>query len=107
MRDLHVCDLTKPLEKGTQLVFGNIARKTADEDSGIVRVCELIHGLGLVVKPKCRLAHLSIPPLTPHLWATYTTAMHRSHATAARLVFRCSRGDAHRSVAAVYTLHFR
>ncbi len=43
--DLDVGDLAKALEEGAKLVLGDVARQTADEDSRVVGISELIHGL--------------------------------------------------------------
>lgn len=42
-RDLHVCDLSKSLKEGAQLVLGDVAREAANKDSGVVGVGELVH----------------------------------------------------------------
>lgn len=44
-RDLDVGDFTKALEERAKLVFSDVAGETTDEDGGVVRVGELIHGL--------------------------------------------------------------
>lgn len=43
-RDLDVCYLAESLEERTQLVLSHVARQTADEHSGVIRVSELVHG---------------------------------------------------------------
>lgn len=42
-RNLDVGYLPKPLEEGSQFVFGYITRKTAHENSGVVWIGELVH----------------------------------------------------------------
>ena len=44
-RDLDVGDLAEALEEGAKLVLGDVARQTTDEDSRVVGIGELIHGL--------------------------------------------------------------
>lgn len=87
--DLDIGDLTEALEERSQLVLGHVARKTADKDSGVVWISELVHRLWCAVVPKRRHAHL-----------------HHSHLVHAdRLVLRgCSR-DTHGSVTTVDALH--
>lgn len=47
--DLDVGDLAESLEEGAELVLGNVPGQATDEDRGVVRVSELVHGLhGLV-----------------------------------------------------------
>jgi hypothetical protein len=42
-RNLDVGDLAKALEEGTQLILGNVAGQTTNEDRGVVGVGELVH----------------------------------------------------------------
>jgi hypothetical protein len=44
-RDLDVSNFAESLEKRAKLVLSNVARETTNEDGGVVRVGELIHGL--------------------------------------------------------------
>jgi hypothetical protein len=47
--DLDVGDLAESLEERTELILRDIAGQATDEDRGVVRVSELVHGLhGLV-----------------------------------------------------------
>ncbi len=48
-RNLDVGDFTESLEEGAQLVFGDVARETTDEDGRVVGVGELVHLRGRVV----------------------------------------------------------
>ena len=44
-RDLDVGDFAESLEERAKLVLGDVARETANENSGVVGVSELVHGL--------------------------------------------------------------
>ena len=44
-RNLDVGDFAEALEERAKLVLSDVARQTADEDSGVVGVRELVHGL--------------------------------------------------------------
>jgi hypothetical protein len=56
--DLHVGNLTKALEERTKFIFGDVSRETSDEDGGVVRVSELVHGLrGTIVTEWRRSTH--------------------------------------------------
>ena len=44
-RNLDIGNLAETLEEGTQLVLGDVARETANENGGVVGVGELVHGL--------------------------------------------------------------
>lgn len=99
--DFDIGDLAKALEKGTELILGNISRKTADENSGVVGIGELIHWLGRTVE-------------TAHWWAlhavhaNWTAPLHARHSTwptTLVLVLGSSSADAHWPVAAVDALH--
>ena len=50
-RNLDVSNLAEALEEGAELVFGNVAGKAADEDSGVVGVGELVF---LFRRSKCQ-----------------------------------------------------
>lgn len=43
--DLNVGDLAEALEEGTEFILSDVAGETANEDSGIVGIGELVHGL--------------------------------------------------------------
>jgi len=42
-RNLDISNLTEALEEGSEFVLGHVARKSANEDSGVVGVGELVH----------------------------------------------------------------
>lgn len=44
-RDLNVGNFTETLEEGAELILSDVARETADEDSCVVGVGKLVHGL--------------------------------------------------------------
>lgn len=103
--DLDVGDFTKALEERPKLVLGDIAGETTNEDGGVVRIGELVHGLRSAIVSNGRLAHVVdvsahtlLRPLTRH-----TT--HASRPSPTGLVLRCGGRDPHRTVAAVDTLH--
>jgi hypothetical protein len=41
--NLDVSDLAESLEEAAKLILGNVAAEASDEDSGVVRVSELVH----------------------------------------------------------------
>lgn len=101
--NLHVGDFTEALEEGAKLIFGDISRQTTDENSGVVRVSELVHGLGSTVVPHWRSAH--------GIHATRTALLrhavaHGLSAGTAALVLGGGGGNAHGAVTAVHALHF-
>lgn len=109
--DLDVGDFAKPLEEGTKLVFGDVAREPTNENSGVVGVSKLIHWLLLVVETHWR--------STAHGWrvahwsttATATTLLLHAHSarstrsTRAALILGCSGRNTHRSIPTIDTLH--
>lgn len=101
-RDLDIGDLAEALEEGTELVLGDVAGKTANEHSGVVRVGELVHRLGsTVVAGHGRGAH------GVHAHGVRATG-HATHARStgcAALVLGCGGANTHRPVAAVDALH--
>lgn len=101
--DLDVGDLTEALEEGTELVLGDIAGETANEDGGVVGVSELVHGLGSAVVAHGRRAH------GVHAHARAAATLLHAHAAGtsrtATLVLGGCGADAHGSVTAVDTLH--
>ena len=113
-RDLHISDFAEALKEGSQLILGDVAREATNENSGVVGIGELVHGLLLVgIAIHWRLlAHLRISHLiawlhhaSHHAHATTTTAAAATHVIRATFILRgCSR-DAHGSVATVDTLH--
>jgi hypothetical protein len=106
-RDLDIGDFTEALEEGSELVLGDIARKTTDEDGGVIGVCELVHRLGSAVVAHWGCAH----GVHAHARAAAAALLHAHAAGAAgtartaTLVLGCRSADAHGSVAAVDALH--
>ena len=98
-RDLDVCDLSEALEERTKLVFGDVATETANEDSGVVGVSELVHWLGSTVETKRRGTH------AVHANGAAGHTAHASGTGVLVLVLRSSSADAHGSVTAVDALH--
>ena len=76
-RNLDVGDLPEALEKGTELILGNVPRESADKNSSIVWVGELIH-LGSRVESAILITawHPS-----PHLLLLLLLLLLRRHAT--------------------------
>jgi hypothetical protein len=102
-RNLDIGDLAEALEERTELILGDITRKATNEHSGVVRVSELVHGLrGTVVASHRRGAH----GVHAHGVRATRHATHAGSPSSTTLVLRSGGADAHRSVAAVYTLHF-
>ncbi len=104
--NFNIGDLAETLEERTKLILGDIAREPANENSGVVRVRELVHWLLLAIVADRWVSHVVD---TTHRWVrTDGSASHAPHAarwsSASLVLWRCS-GDAHRSVAAVNTLH--
>lgn len=98
-RNLDVGDLAKALEEGAELVLGDIAGETTDEDRRVVRVSELVHRLRSAVE-----SHWG----ASHRWrvqAGWTRHTHRGGSDSWALVLRSSGRDAHGTVATVDTLH--
>lgn len=109
-RYLDIGDLTEALEERSQLVLGDVAGKTTNEDSGVVGVSELVH-LGGRVETTTVAAEALHTTSVPHLLlrhaAHHRTAMLRALTgeSVVATVLGGSGRDAHRSVAAVNTLH--
>jgi len=133
-RDLDVCYLAKPLEEGSQLILGNITRQSTNEDSGVVRVSELVHRLlTTVLTPHWWVVHRARTAAVAHVVAVRTTGTAGTAGTAgtpgttvttvttvsgmtttwhthlhicgATLVLWCGSRDSHGSVAAIDALH--
>jgi hypothetical protein len=98
-RDLNVCDFTEALEEGAELILGDVATKTANENGCVVRVGELVHWLRSTVETKRRSAH------AVHANGTTGHTAHTSRTGVLVLVLGGSSADAHGSVAAVDALH--
>lgn len=96
--DLDVSDFSKPLEERAQLVLSNVTRKTTDEDSGVVGIRELVHGLRSAVVAHRRSTH------GVHAHLRRSTTGHGRGITGANSLGRGGR-DAHGAVAAVDALH--
>lgn len=105
-RNLDVGNLSKALEKGAELILSDIPRESSNEDCGVVWVGELIHWLRLAIVSDRRTSHIVHATHWCSSWATRTWHAHTSWPSTAGLVFRCCRGNAHGSVAAVNPLHF-
>ena len=110
--NFDVGDLAEALEERAELILGNVARESTDEDSRIVGVGELIHRLWLSVEANgtaaAALAHAAHRIDTAHraLLTRHTahtsTLMHTTRAVS----LGCSGRDAHRTIAAIDALHF-
>jgi hypothetical protein len=100
-RDLDVGDLSEALEERAELILGDVAGQATNEDSGVVGVCELVHGLGSTVEGHRRATHGRVHASgTGHTHGSTTVA-----ANTGTLVLGGSGGDTHRAVATVDTLH--
>jgi len=98
--DLDIGDFTKALEEGAKLVLSDVARKTTNENSGVVGVGELVHGL----RSSAIVAHgRALDAVHAHGAAGHTTHGTGSHASV--LVLGSGSRNAHGAVAAVDTLH--
>lgn len=97
--NLDVGDLAEALEEGPELILGDVTRETTDEDSGVVGVGELVHGLGSTVEAHGGTAHRGVHA------SGAGHAAHVSSADTGTLVLGGGGGDAHGAVAAVDTLH--
>jgi hypothetical protein len=97
--DLDVGNLAESLEERAELILGDVARETTNEDSGVVGVGELVHGLGSTVEGHGRATHGRV----------HASGAGHTHATTVAntgaLVLRGSGGDTHGAVATVDTLH--
>lgn len=99
--DLDVGDFSEALEERTELILGNVAGQTTDEDGGVVGVCKLIHRLGSTVEGHGRATHGRV-----HASGTGHTHGGTAVTTDTRtLVLGGSGGDTHGAVATVDTLH--
>jgi hypothetical protein len=96
--DLDVGDLAESLEERAELILSDVARQTANEDSGVVGVGELVHRLGSTVEGHGGTAHGRV-----HSGGAGTHT-HVGTNTGA-LVLGGSGGDTHGAVATVDTLH--
>ena len=117
-RDFDIGDFAKPLEERSKFVLGDITRQPANEDSGIVRISELVHRLLLAIsKHRLLLLLLHLLRISHLLLGWHHTAHHTSHAAAATtttahvtratFVLGCRGRYPHRSITAVYALHLR
>jgi hypothetical protein len=102
-RNLDIGDLAEALEKGAKFILSDVTRQASNEDSGVVRVGELVHGLGLtaIVRRHLRRSHLR---RVAHRTTT-ATSHHGIHAAGTALILWSSGADAHGTVAAVDALH--
>lgn len=99
--DLDVGDFSEALEERAELILGNVAGQTTDENSGVVGVGELVHGLGSTVERHRRATHGRVHASgTGHTHGSTTVATNTG-----TLVLGGSGGDAHGAVATVNTLH--
>lgn len=105
--DLDVGDLPKALEERAKLVLGDVARKAADKNSGVVWVSELIHWLRSTIVAHWWSAHgvHARSHVSSHSDTWHATAHSTSWATSDGLVLRSCGGDTHWTVATVNTLH--
>lgn len=99
-RNLDIGDLAESLEERTELILGDVARKTSNKDGSIVGIGELVHGLGSAVETHRRTAHVGWVQAS---WTRHTHATTRTNA--GTLVLGSSSGNAHGTVAAVNALH--
>lgn len=97
--NLDVGDLAEALEEGAELILGDVARKTTNEDGGVVGVGELVHGLRSTVEAHGGTAHRGV-----HAGGAGHAA-HVGSTDTRTLVLGGSGGDAHGAVAAVDALH--
>lgn len=99
--DLDVGDFSEALEERAELILGNVAGQTTDENSGVVGVGELVHGLGSTVERHRRATHGRVHASgTGHTHGSTTVATNTG-----TLVLGGSGGDTHGAVATVDTLH--
>ena len=102
-RNLDVGDLAEALEERAELILSDVARKATDENSGVVGVSELVHGLRSAVVAHRRSAH------GVHAHARAATTLLHVHAARATgstaLVLGGRSTNAHGSVSTVHTLH--
>lgn len=102
--NLNVSDFTEALEERAELILGDVAGKATDENRGVVRVSELVHGLRSAIV----VAHGgSTHGIHAHVGAAWTLGHAHSTGTAGAtaLVLGGSSADAHGAVSAVDALH--
>lgn len=100
--NLDVGDLAEALEERAELVLGDVAGETTDEDGGVVGVGELVHRLrSAVVASHGRSTH----GVHAHGVGTTGHAAHAGSASGTALVLGGGGADAHGPVAAVDALH--
>jgi hypothetical protein len=97
--DLDVGDLSESLEERAELILGDVARKTSDEDGGVVGIGELVHGLGSAVEAHGGATHRGVHA------SGAGHAAHVGSTNTGSLVLGGSGGNAHGAVATVDTLH--
>jgi len=105
--DLDVGDLAEALEERAKLILGNIARQASNEDSGVVGVGELVHGLRRTVISHWRRGTHAVHTRRSHASTHSTRHWHTSRSTTTRFVLWSGGRDSHRTVAAVNALHLR
>ena len=100
--DLDVGNFAEALEERAELVFGDVAAESADENSSIVGVGELVHGLGSAVVAHRGSAH----GVHAHSRAAALLHVHAARATGSTALVLGGRStNAHGSVSTVHTLH--
>lgn len=101
--NLDIGNLAETLEEGAKLILGDVAGQATDENSGVVWVGELVHGLRSAVVAHRGSAH----GIHAHARAAATLLhLHATRATrSTTLVLGGCSADAHRPVAAVDALH--
>ena len=55
--DLDIGDLAKALEERPEFILGDVSREASNEDGGVVRVSELVHGLRRAIVAHWRGSH--------------------------------------------------
>jgi hypothetical protein len=98
-RDLDVGDFSEALEERTEFIFSDVSRESSDEDSSVVWVGELVHGLRSAIVAHGRRTH------SVHTTHRASGTRHRSRSTGPAL--RGSGRDTHGAVATVDALHLR
>lgn len=97
-RDLDVGDFAESLEERTELILGDIAGETTNEDGSVVWVGELVHRLRSTVEAHGGSAHRGVH-------AGRARHAHSTRHDTRALVLGGGGGNAHGTVAAVDTLH--
>lgn len=97
-RDLDVGDFAKALEERAKLILCHVARQTANEHRGVVGIRELVHRLRGTIVTHRRTTHRRIQ-------AGRARNAHTRGVVVGALVLGRRGRDAHRTVAAVDTLH--